>query len=301
MQQHWGPPHCEPDIARGKVLRGSETCKTPHKLADLLSRTQSSQRSLHPNTKRRLANARCCLRGWLHEDVAVAFTLGESLHWQKQLLPGPAVPGDGRRGNTFHWCGTFCTRSSKTLKSCKVEHCVHEGSTQLPTHASPPTVAITEMAANKTKGLTRFSSGFAFPAEQQLDLSGLDLQSRCGLNFKEEKKGYVVKENARCQTKYEILFNVSHLLDDTSDLGSRIKELLVSTIYERLIAVNEAWKKIVKNNQKHWISLMAGKLLQPEYRDRQQLVIIFQTTTVENGQNLAKLRGKKEEQAWAWL
>jgi len=46
---------------------------------------------------------------------------------------------------------------------------------------------------------------------------------------------------------------------------------------------------------------MAGKLLQPEYRDRQQLVIIFQTTTVENGQNLAKLRGKKEEQAWAWL
>jgi len=96
------------------------------------------------------------------------------------------------------------------------------------------------MAANKTKGLTRFSSGFAFPAEQQLDLSGLDLQSRCGLNFKEEKKGYVVKENARCQTKYEILFNVSHLLDDTSDLGSRIKELLVSTIYERLIAVNEA-------------------------------------------------------------
>lgn len=111
-----------------------------------------------------------------------------------------------------------------------MEHCINEGGTELPTQVSPPTVAITEIAANKTKGLTRFSSGFAFSAGQQLDSSGLDLQSCYGLNFKEEKKGCVVKENAKRQAKYEILLNVSHLLDDTSDLGSRIKELFVSTI-----------------------------------------------------------------------
>lgn len=43
---------------------------------------------------------------------------------------------------------------------------------------------------------------------------------------------------------------------------------------------------------------MGGKLLQPEYQDRQQLVIIFQTTTVENGQNPARKSGRKTEQAW---
>lgn len=69
-----------------------------------------------------------------------------------------------------------------------MEDGVSEGGTELPAEASPPTVAISGIAANKTKGLTRFSSGFAFPAGQQLDLSGLDLQSCCGLNFKKEEK-----------------------------------------------------------------------------------------------------------------
>lgn len=43
------------------------------------------------------------------------------------------------------------------------------------------------------------------------------------------------------------------------------------------------------------------KLLHPKYQDRQQRVIIFQTTAVENGQHLARAGGEMAEQAWGWL
>lgn len=47
-----------------------------------------------------------------------------------------------------------------------MEHCINEGGKGLLMQVFPPTVTITEIAANETKGLTRFSSGSAFPAGQ---------------------------------------------------------------------------------------------------------------------------------------
>lgn len=81
----------------------------------------------------------------------------------------------------------------------------NEGSTGLPTQASyPADGAITNVAAKEPKGLTRFSSGSAFPAGQQLGLSGLDPQSRCDLNYTEERKGCVVPENAERQQSTDL-------------------------------------------------------------------------------------------------
>lgn len=121
---------------------------------------------------------------------------------------------------------------------------IHVSALHGDSHTGFPTVAKTSWT--RTKGLTRFSSGFAFPAGQQQDLSGLDLQSRCGSNFKEEMESCVVKEDGRQSARSYLMCPICWMTRQA--LPAESKSCLSQLSHRKLIGVNDEFLKIAKNN-----------------------------------------------------
>lgn len=145
----------------------------------------------------------------------------------------------------------------------------------------------------KTKGLTRFSSAFAFPAGQQQDLSGLDLQSCCGLNFRKEMEGCVLEENGRQSTRSYLMCPICWMTSQALPAGS--KSCLSQLSHKELIGVNEEFKilqRTIKITRSYW--QVGNYFSQNTETGWRQVVVIFQIGTAEDGQCLARERGRKE-------
>lgn len=222
-----------------------------------------------------------------HEDIAITFSLRESLPCrescgQSWLYRGRA--GEGTPSIGLVDCALTMLEGG-TLSKRRQHRDSHTG---FPTNHGHD-----QNSWAKTKGLTRFSSGFAFPAAQQQDLSGLDLQSCCGLNFKEDKEGCVVKENSRQSKRSYLMCPICWMTPWA--LPAESKSCLSQLSHKKLIGVNEELKKLQRTikitGSCWWVGNYFSQNTKIGWRE---VVIIFQIATVENGQHWARERGRMQ-------